>query len=148
MLSFSVIFSWLNPWYLLPPGKQSQVLNKKKKKHKHTNEYEKRTWKRIIKLPLAVIFHLWWWFFLLPADCIFKSGACLFELIRASLVVQMVESACSAGDPGSTPGSGRSLEKGIAIHSSILVCKIPWTEKPCRPQSMGWQRVGHTTLNW
>ena len=31
------------------------------------------------------------------------------------------------------------LEKGIAIHSSILAYRIPWTEKPCGLQSMGSQ---------
>ena len=35
------------------------------------------------------------------------------------------------------------LEKGMATHSSILAWRIPWTEKPGRPQSMGSQRVGH-----
>ena len=40
------------------------------------------------------------------------------------------ESACNAGDPSSIPGSGRSPGKGIATHSSILVWRIPWTEKP------------------
>ena len=30
------------------------------------------------------------------------------------------ESACNAGDLGSVPGLGRSLEKELAIHSSIL----------------------------
>ena len=30
------------------------------------------------------------------------------------------ESACNAGDLGSIPGLGRSLEKGMATHSSIL----------------------------
>ena len=37
------------------------------------------------------------------------------------------------------------LEKEMAIHSSILAWKIPWTEKPSRLQSTGSQRVGH---NW
>ena len=56
------------------------------------------------------------------------------------------ESACNAGDPGSIPGSGRSLgegamwetwvqflgwedplEKGKSTHSSILAWRIPWT---------------------
>ena len=46
-------------------------------------------------------------------------------------------SAFSAGDLGSFPGLGRSLEKGIAVHSSILAWNIPWTEEPGRPQSMG-----------
>ena len=35
------------------------------------------------------------------------------------------------------------LEKGIATHSSILAWRIPWTEEPSRPQSMGLQRLGH-----
>ena len=39
------------------------------------------------------------------------------------------ESVYSAGDPGSVPGSGRSLENGMATHSSIFAWRIPWTEK-------------------
>ena len=35
------------------------------------------------------------------------------------------------------------LEKEMATHSSILAWKIPWTEEPGRPQSMGLQRVRH-----
>ena len=35
------------------------------------------------------------------------------------------------------------LEKEMAIHSSILACKVLWTEKPGELQSMGWQRVRH-----
>ena len=42
---------------------------------------------------------------------------------------------------GSTPGSGRSLEKEMATHSSILAWRIPWTEEPGRLRSMGLQRV-------
>jgi len=34
------------------------------------------------------------------------------------------------------------LEKGMATHSSILVWRIPWTEKLVRLQSMELQRVG------
>ena len=33
------------------------------------------------------------------------------------------------------------LDKGIAIHSSILAWRIPWTEKTGELQSMGLQRV-------
>ena len=32
-----------------------------------------------------------------------------------------------------------SLEKEMATHSSILAWRIPWTEKPGRPWSMGSQ---------
>ena len=53
------------------------------------------------------------------------------------------ESACSAGDPGSVPGSGRSSGVGNATHSSILAWRILWTEKPGRLQFMGSQRVAH-----
>ena len=53
------------------------------------------------------------------------------------------ESAYNAEDSGSIPGSGRSLEKEMATHSSVLALKIPWTEEPGRPQSMGSQRVRH-----
>ena len=37
------------------------------------------------------------------------------------------------------------LEKGMATHSSILAWRIPWTEEPIGPQSMGLKRVRH---NW
>ena len=34
-------------------------------------------------------------------------------------------------------------KKEMAIHSSTLAWKIPWTEEPERTQPMGSQRVGH-----
>ena len=34
-------------------------------------------------------------------------------------------------------------EKAMALHSSTLAWKIPWTEEPSRLQSMGSLRVGH-----
>ena len=37
------------------------------------------------------------------------------------------ESACNAGELGSIPGLGRSLEKGKVTHSSMLAWRIPWT---------------------
>ena len=35
------------------------------------------------------------------------------------------------------------LEKQMATHSRTIAWKIPWTEEPCRLQSMVSQRVGH-----
>ena len=35
------------------------------------------------------------------------------------------------------------LQEELATHSSILARRIPWTEEPGGPQSMGWQRVRH-----
>ena len=40
-------------------------------------------------------------------------------------------------------GQEDPLEKGMAIHSSILAWRIPWTEKPGGLKSMRSQRVGH-----
>ena len=54
------------------------------------------------------------------------------------------EPACSAGDPGSIPGWGRSLEKEMATLSSILAWRIPWTEEPGGLQSMGSQELDTT----
>ena len=34
------------------------------------------------------------------------------------------------------------LEKEMAVHSSILAWRIPWTEEPGGLQSIGQQRVG------
>ena len=40
-------------------------------------------------------------------------------------------------------GQEDPLEKGMAIHSSIVNWRIPWTEEPGKLQSMGLQRVRH-----
>ena len=42
------------------------------------------------------------------------------------------ESAYNSGDPGSLPESGRSPEKEVATHSSVLSWRIPGTEEPGR----------------
>ena len=53
------------------------------------------------------------------------------------------ESASNEGDLG-TLGQEDPLEKGMAIHSSILAWRIPWTEEPGELESMGLHRVGHS----
>ena len=50
------------------------------------------------------------------------------------------ESAHSAGDRSSIPGSRRFHGEGTGYP---LVWRIPWIEEPGRLQSMGSQRVGH-----
>ena len=63
---------------------------------------------------------------------------------RTSLITQMVKNP-----PGMQKTQVRSLgqedplEKGMAVHSSVLAWRIPQTEDPVRLQSMGSQRVGH-----
>ena len=47
------------------------------------------------------------------------------------------ESAYKAGEMSLIPGEGNGNPTGI------LAWRIPWTEEPGGPQSMGSQRVGH-----
>ena len=62
----------------------------------------------------------------------------------ASLVVQMVKNLSAMPPTGvQSLGQDEPLGKGMATHSSILGCRIPWTEEPGGLQSMGSQRVGH-----
>ena len=64
-----------------------------------------------------------------------------------SLVAQMVKASAYTMRETLVWSLGQKdpLEKEMATHSSSLVWKIPWMEKPDRLQSMGSQRVGH---NW
>ena len=52
-------------------------------------------------------------------------------------------SVYNAGDRVQSLGGEDLLEKEMAIHSSTIAWKIPWTEETGRQQSMGSQRVGH-----
>ena len=40
-------------------------------------------------------------------------------------------------------GQEDALEKEMTTHSSILACRIPWTEEPGGLQSIGSHRVGY-----
>ena len=61
----------------------------------------------------------------------------------SSTVAQMVKSLPAMQETWvSSLGWDDPLEKEIAIHSSILAWRIPWTEEPGGLQSMGLQRVG------
>ena len=60
------------------------------------------------------------------------------------LVVQMVKNLPAMQETRvQSLGQENPLEKGMATHSSILALRIPRTEEPGGPQSMGLQRVGH-----
>ena len=66
--------------------------------------------------------------------------------IQFSLVAQTVKNLPAMQETWvQSLGWDDALEKGMATYSSILAWRIPWTEEPGRPQSMGSQRVGH---NW
>ena len=57
----------------------------------------------------------------------------------ALVVKNLPANAGDVRDAGSVPGSGTSLEEGMATHSSILAWRILWTEEPGKLQSMGSQ---------
>ena len=61
----------------------------------------------------------------------------------AQVVKNMPANAGNLKDASSIPGLGRTLEEEMATHSSTLAWRIPWTEEPGRPRSMGSQRVGY-----
>ena len=68
----------------------------------------------------------------------------VFKQERASLVAQTVKRLSAVLETRvRSLGWEDPLEKEMAIHSSTLAWKIPWTEEPSRLQSMGLQRVGH-----
>ena len=63
--------------------------------------------------------------------------------LRSSLVAQMVKRLSIMRETWVwSLGREDPLEKEMAIHSSTIAWKIPWTEEPGRLQSMGSQRVG------
>ena len=74
---------------------------------------------------------------------------------RDSLVAQMVKNPPAkkkkknppaTRETGFNPWIGQiPWRKGIATHSSILACRMPWTEEPGGLRSIGSQRIRH---NW
>ena len=86
--------------------------------------------------------------------CLWYYG-CLFKALNfknvldlkrpgASLVPQMVKNLPAMQETRAWfPGQEDPLQKAMAIHFSILACRIPWTEKPGRLQSTVSQRVGY-----
>ena len=64
--------------------------------------------------------------------------------ITTSLVAQTVKCLSAMQETRvQSLGWEDPLEKEMAIHSSTIAWKIPWTEDPGRLQSMGSQRVRH-----
>ena len=57
------------------------------------------------------------------------------------------ESACNVGDLVQSLGREDPLEEGTAPHSSILACRIAWSEEPGGLQSAGSHSVNLLILN-
>ena len=67
----------------------------------------------------------------------------IWSRFQASLVAQLVKNLPAMQETRVRfLGWEDPLEKEMAIYSSTLAWKIPWTEEPDRLQSMG-RRVGH-----
>ena len=81
--------------------------------------------------------------------CVDKVMFLLFNTLsrfvcRASLVAQTVKHLPAMRETQVRfLGREDPLEKKMAIHSSTLAWKIPWTEEPDRLQSMGSRRIRH-----
>ena len=78
-----------------------------------------------------------------PVDLTWESSGELFRLLIPclSLVAQMVNNLHAIQENRVWPlGHEDLLEKGMAIHSSIIAWRISWTVEPGRLWSMGSQR--------
>ena len=67
----------------------------------------------------------------------------IYQVDKTSLVAPMVKPLSTTWETQvlSLGWENPLLEKEMAIHSSTIAWKIPWTEEPGRLQSMGLQRV-------
>ena len=98
----------------------------------------------------ARVGHLQTWFILLIQQKAVGASerkrlkyTCL-HIYKTSLVAQMVKRLSTMRETQvRSLGREDPLAKEMAIHSSTIAWKIPWTEEPGRLQSMGLQRAGH-----
>ena len=67
-----------------------------------------------------------------------RNLSCLLHW-QAGLVLVVKKPPANAGDvrdAGRSLGQEGALEEGMATHSNILACSIPWTEEPGGLQSI------------
>ena len=67
----------------------------------------------------------------IPFICSLNSILRIFSILGL-----IYKSASNTGNPGSTPGLGRSPGEENGDHSSILAWRLPWTER-------AWQATVH-----
>ena len=77
------------------------------------------------------------WMIKMTLSCLEVNGSS-----GGSVVQNLSANAGYAGDTGSVPELGRSLEEEMTTHSSILAWEIPWTEEPGGLHSTGSQWIG------
>ena len=97
-------------------------------------------------LPLNILSDLWNRCFFHPLKVLshYSFSKYLLSSSHESLVAQMVKHLSTMQETWvRSLGQEDPVEKEMAIHSSTIAWKIPWTEEPGRLQSMGSQRVRH-----
>ena len=156
------------PFIHLPRGLQGQRTKEQMLKSKNMKAYDwqrkRRFWRQNIDWEVAsllsLVYFLFIYFLTLLGLCCFMS----FSAVAVSRLLSSCSSqvSCWSGLFLCSPLKARAslviqetqiwflgredtLVKDMATHSSILAWRIPWTEEPGGPQSMGLQRVGH---NW
>ena len=102
---------------------------------------------------MNIIWFLYWEKFSLHKYIIFYADRCIWgrKLWHGSIwqffpisVAHMIRSLLAVQETWVwSLGWEDPLEECMAIHSSVLSWRIPWTEKPGELQSMGSHRVGH-----
>ena len=81
-----------------------------------------------------------------PTPC--PADKCTWFPFIASLVAQMGKNLPIIQEtPVQFLGWEDPLEKGMTTHSSILACRIPWTEKPGRSQRVGYDWATNTHIH-
>ena len=96
---------------------------------------------KISLFPLVKLLSLLYFFFFLSHLGFSKGLQLCFP--GGSVVQNLSAKAGDTGDVGLIPGSGRSLEKEMATHFSVLAWRIPGTGEPGGLPSMESHRVGH-----
>ena len=94
---------------------------------------------------LASLQTAFWWPLLMSFDIPgpYTYSSCTISFPGGAVVKNPFANAGDARDACLISGWGISLEEEMAIHSSILAWKIPWTEEPGGLQSIALQMVGH-----
>ena len=132
MEAHSCILAWKIPWTEEPGRVQSMGSQSWTRLSRHTHY----TLNYLLIYPFSSFFK--WKTILKISSLSFYIGT------QASLVAQRLKRLPPMWETQvRSLGQEDPLEKEMAIHSSILAWRIPWTEKPSSLQSTGSQRVGH-----
>ena len=94
----------------------------------------------VVNIPALLIFFLYKWEYtyiymhICMCVCVYETQQLIYLTVfvgfpGGAVVKNPPGNEGVTGDVGSTPESGRSPGRGNGTHSSILACKMPWTEE-------------------